>query len=181
MEDTAVKYEIDRCRAQHEVLGMPIRDSLGTDATAQEIVSRRKAVRVQTDRLIQHGIYSNDPVALVAELVLTMTALGSSCVQLGMEPQLNDMANAARELIEDARIPWDKGLQVRDLQQAAIGCAMLEIIVHGIAAVLSLPYAEVFQVFHNAFVAGCEPDFEKVKALLRANGYQLKEEEHGSD
>jgi hypothetical protein len=153
-----MKREIDLVRQQHAKLGFPVRDTFDAQIPTTELLARRRALRQQTDELIEIGLYSNNRPALAAQLALTMTALAGTCVQIGYEPSLEDMVVASKELIEDARLVFDKGLHMREWEQARAGTAILEIVCHGIAALVGIPSAEVFDAVHEGLISGASVD-----------------------
>ncbi len=177
-----MKFEIALVRAQHQALGFPLRACPGEgqdpseDIPALELMSRRRAVRTATDALIEHGLMGGDLPALSVQIGCAMTAVAGSCAQVGMEPSISDFLDAARELVADARIVWDKGVHLKEWEQARIGAAMIEIVCHGIAATLGIPYQQVFESLHRRFVAQeLEPDMAEIRAILRRAGHEAPE------
>jgi hypothetical protein len=105
-----------------------------------------------------------------------MLVVGGTCAQFGIEPEITDFLMGAKELIEDARTLVDKGIQVREWDQVKVGCAMIQCVLNGVAAVLGLPYLAVLELCHAKYMNAEQPTEEELAAVLRAAGFEIKDE-----
>lgn len=160
-----MRHEIVRVAEQLAAAGGRIRliEKAGQDPVKEMPVSReeslvhRKTIREQTDKLIDRGLAASAPLPILQSVCETMTALAAVCAQVGIEPSTREMLIATKELIEDARVVVDKGLQLAEWEQVRIGVAMLEIVLTGLTSRLNMPYHRGFEIMHTALMAN-QPD-----------------------
>jgi hypothetical protein len=172
-----MKFEIDLAREQHRVYFIPTRTKPDEPPVSpDEVVARRRSLRLTTDELIHKAMLNGDIVTLLQCLVETMTATAGTCAQFGLEPDISDFMLAGKDLIEDARVLLDKALLVRDYEQVKIGAAMIQCVVAGICAVCGLPYREAFELAHQAYIDAGSPTREQFVKLLREHGFEVKAE-----
>ena len=172
-----MRFEMELVKQQHQAHDLPVRDKfIEAEVKTEELISRRRVIRLETDNLIHEALLTNDILKLATATGTVMTVTAGVCVQLGIEPTLEDFLTAAKELIEDARVPVDKGLHQREWRDAIVGAVMLEIVCRGICAVVSIPYKDVFELLHNAYLKGEQPDIEALKELLRKAGHGLEKD-----
>lgn len=169
-----MKLEIDLAAEQQKLYSIPVREQpLQPPVTREELLARRRTVRVSTDDLIGAGFLAGDLVRLSAKLGDTMLVMGGTCAQLGVRPEISEFLLAAKELVEDARTVVDKSLTVQDWEQVKIGVAMMQVVLGGVCFVLNLPYRDVLQAMHGAYMVGGAPSEELVREVLRRHGFPV--------
>jgi hypothetical protein len=119
----------------------------------RDIAMLRRIVRSITDRVIHEALMTSNLTGLASGLGSTMLDVATGLGHMRMEPEVNDFVTAAKELIEDARIPWDKGLKQMEFDDVRISAVMMEIVVRGIFSTLNLPYQQVIDELHRARMA----------------------------
>jgi hypothetical protein len=172
-----MKYEIDMARAQHIFFSIPQRSKPDEPpVTADEVIARRRSLRMVTDGLIHTAFLNGDVVQLMEAIVETMTATAGTCVQFGIEPDISDFLLAGKDLVEDARVLLDKAILVREYDQVKIGAAMLQCVCAGVCGILGLPYKDAMAMAHSRYLDADKPSREDFEALLEARGFKLNEE-----
>ncbi len=169
-----MKQEIDAVRDNHILFGVPSREHYDRKIPQAEFDLRFRLVREETEET-KMALLKKDLVKIADGIADTMVVTAGSGVQLGIQPGVDDMVLAASELLEDARKVFEMGLRVKDPRDIAGGMCMLEIVCRGVAALLNLPYWEVFQIVHANNMAKVGPDG---KPIFDAGGKFLKPEGH---
>lgn len=121
-----------------------------TRVKESDLATLRRSVRSVTDKVIHDALLSSNVTGVASGLASTMLSVGAVLGQLSLEPDVEDFVYAAKELLEDARIPFDKGLKGSEWGDVRIGSVMLEIVCRGISSVLNLPYEAVLAEMHRA-------------------------------
>lgn len=169
-----MKLEIDLATEQQKFYSIPVRtEPLQPPVTREELLARRRTVRLSTDDLIGAGFLAGDLVRLSAKLGDTMLVMGGTCAQLGVRPEISEFLLAAKELVEDARTVLDKALVVQEWEQVKVSVAMMQVVLGGVCFVLNLPYRDVLQAMHRAYMAGGAPSEELIRDVLRAHGFAV--------
>ena len=169
-----MKMEIDFARAQHIFYSIPQRAVPDEPPlTNEEIIARRRSLRIVTDDFIHKAMLNGDVVTLLKSVVETMTCVGGTCAQLGIEPDISDFLLAGKDLVEDARVLLDKGISVREYDQIKVGAAMVQCVVAGICGILGLPYKDAMALAHEKYMNAEQPSREDFEALLEKNGFKL--------
>lgn len=177
-----MKFEIAMAREQHVFYSIPQRTTPDEPPlTTQEVLARRKSIRIVTDDFIHKAVLNGDIVTLLQSVVETMTCVGGTCAQLGIEPDISDFLLAGKDLVEDARVLLDKGLNVKEYDQIKVGTAMIQCVVAGICAILGLPYKDAMAMAHSRYMDADGPSREDFEALLEARGFKLTEEGAAND
>lgn len=178
-----MRDEIEKARAQFTFYSIPQRAKPDEPPLSQsETVSRRRSMRICTDDFISKALMNGDAPTLLRSLCETMTATAGTCAGLGLEPDVSDLLLGAKDLVEDVRVLIDRGIGVKEYDQIKVGCAMMEIVCIGIAAVLGLPYREAMTMAHAKYMNAENPTHEDFRDLLIAHGFdQLKEEASNDD
>jgi len=136
----------------------------------------RQLTRISSDALIHDAILRSDINTLAARSAQLMIAIATNLLRYKIDPDVSDFVYAAKELIEDARIVIDKGIQMNEKKDIAIGSVMIEIVVKGICSTLALPYDEVFSMVCDMNHKPLErPIVDMVKDML-LNRQPLSEE-----
>lgn len=159
-------YEMKLVRKQYEKLGLPMRDTPPTRFHPDESSARRRSVRVATDGLIRQGLMGSNITEVSVGIAETMTAAAGACVQFGLEPGLGDALAAAKELLEDARLVVDNGLALNEEDQVRVGVCMLEVVSVGIAACFGIPYKQVMDIAHSAYMEGKDIDRAGIQVMM---------------
>ncbi len=183
-----MQYETTLVAQQHQKYGLPIRTATAGQPPAMpqpaalEVLAMRRNVRQGTDVLMK-ALFAGDPVQLLKSMCDAMHTISTACVQLGIEPALKDFVYAAKELLEDARIPFDKGLHVKEWDQAIVGVAMIEIVCAGVAYCLNMPYVQAFAIMHEGRMEQALPEQvrARLRGVLREAGYDIPEETASND
>lgn len=143
----------------------------------------QKRVRQASDNLMD-ALMTADLGAIAFSGTHLQLATAGNLVRLGLEPTVEDLVNAARQLIDDARVPAFKGIAAREWDQVRVGSVMVEIVVRGIFTLLQVPYKEILDEVHKGgmqSLAGQEVTADIV-AILRAAGHEIVEEQpQGTD
>ena len=178
-----MKFETDLARAQHAYYSIPTREKPDDPiVTAQEVIARRRSLRMVTDDLIHKAFLNGDVVTLMRSIVETMTAVGGTCAQFGIQPDISDFLLASKDLVEDARVLLDKGIGVREWDQVKVGAAMMQCVVGGMCAILNLPYRAAMEMAHTKYLNAENPTHEDFRDLLIAHGFnQLRVEAANDD
>ena len=130
-----------------------------------DLARLRRSTRTAIDQVIHHALLSSNIVGLASGLASSMLTVGAVLSQLSLEPDVEDFVYAAKELLEDARIPFDKGLKGSEWGDVRIGSVMLEIVARGVCAVLNLPYEEVLDEMHRA-------QMEQLRLIADGSGFR---------
>ena len=171
-----MKLEIGMARDQHRYYSIPVREKPDEPPlTPDEVIARRRSIRLVTDSLINTAFLNGDVVQLLESIVETMTCVGGTCAQLGIEPDISDFLLAGKDLVEDSRVLIDKGISVREYDQVKIGAAMLQCVCAGVCAILGLPYRDAIEMAHGKYMNAEKPTREDFEAILRAAGFKLDE------
>ena len=177
-----MKYEIEMARKQHIFYSIPQRTKADEPpVTADEVIARRRSLRIVTDDLIQKALLNGDIVLLLQSICETMTAVGGTCAHFGIEPDISDFLLAGKDLVEDSRVLLDRGIGVREWDQVKVGAAMMQCICAGICAILGLPYRDALDLSHAAYMDARKPTREEFVALLKAHGFKLDEGEPANE
>jgi hypothetical protein len=169
-----MKYEIELARAQHLFYAIPQRTKPDEPpVTADEVIARRRSLRMVTDSLIHTAFLNGDVVQLMEAVVETMTATAGTCAQFGIAPDISDFLLAGKDLVEDARVLLDKGINVREYDQVKIGAAMLQCVCAGVCGILGLPYRDAMAMAHSRYLDADKPSREDFEALLECRGFKL--------
>lgn len=176
-----MEYEMKLVKEQHERIGLPVRDKSPTRFSPDELSARRRGVRVATDGLIRSGLDGRNITEIAAGIAETMTAAAGTCLQFGLRPNLASALNAARELLEDARLVVDNGLTFSEHDQVDAGVCMLEIVCTGIASCFGIPYKQVIDLAHAAYMQGKDIDREQLQLVIDAATKSPKESANDND
>lgn len=169
-----MRREIELAAEQQKFYSIPVREeALKPTPTRDEIVSRRRTIRVTTDDLIEKGILGGDIVAFSAKIVDQMLTMGGTCAQFGIRPEISDFLVAIKELIEETRGPLDRALIASDWDAVKVGIARMQAILGGVCFVLGLPYVELLETIHAAYMAGGAPTDGVIRDVLRAKGFAV--------
>lgn len=173
-----MRDEIEKVREQFKFYSIPQRTTPDEPPVPpSEVVSRRRSMRICTDEFIDKALMNGDAPTLLRSLCEVMTATAGTCAGLGLDPDVSDLLLGAKDLVEDVRVLIDKGIGVREYDQVKVGCAMMEIVCIGMAAVLGLPYREALAMAHSKYLNAEDTTREDFRDLLIAHGFtQLKEE-----
>lgn len=131
----------------------------------------RKTLREATDLLIHNALLVNDLPELVRLSAETMADVATILVRYARDPQVPDFVEASRALLVEARDVMDRGLMLRSFELVDCGAVMLEIVVRGICAALSVPYDKVMLEMKRARDAGENPEIRRIltdAGLLKA-------------
>jgi hypothetical protein len=129
-----MRFELDAFRDQVE----QVPPSTDTQATRREI-------RETTDALIHDALLVNDLPELVRLSAESIGAVARALLRYNREPQVPDFVEAAKALLETSRSVIDKTLLLRQWDEFAYASVMVEIVVRGVCASLSIPYDEVLR------------------------------------
>ena len=175
-----MRDEIAKARAQATFYSIPHREKPDEPPVSlAEMTARRRSLRMVTDDLVHAALLNGDVATLMNSICETMTAVGGTCAGLGIEPDVNDLLLAAKDLVEDVRVLIDRGIGVKEYDQIKIGCAMMEAVCIGISAVLGLPYREAMQLAHEKYMNAETPGRDDFVALLIRHGFMI--DERGAD
>lgn len=146
-----MKFEMDKVREFRLAAGLPVRDTAPRHIeVAEEILGLRKNMRMLSDGLIA-ALMNQSTEGVAVGITQVTTAGATALVSLGIgEPGIEDLVVGAKELLEDARVIYDKGLQVGEYDQVKVGATMMTLICMGLASVLNIPYAVIFTEIFNA-------------------------------
>jgi len=161
-----MKIEMTLTRRIHEKFGFPCRDAPVKRIDRDEGAGRRRAIRVETDGLIRQGLTARNLEEVAVGIAGSMTAVAGACLQFGVEPTSDDLVTAGRELLEDARLVIDNGIQISELDQVTAGAVMVGLVCAGLSVSLGIPYAEVLNLFVDAAVDGKPVDREVVRSAI---------------
>ncbi len=134
-----MKYELDLVKPHVE----PLAEDAPTEQVRLNVLSCRKNIREEADRLIHDALLCSDLLKLAEYSADVMLATAAALTRLRLEPTVEDFVYAAKELVEDARKIVDMGLQQRIDGDVRIGAVCLELVSRGICATLSVPYEKV--------------------------------------
>lgn len=153
-----MQFEIDQVTELHRRLTAPVRvpSQDNTTITVEELKLRQRLIREETSETID-ALLKTDLTEIADGCVDTMVVTAGTMVQLGLDVDTGDFVYAAKELLEDARIPILKGLQQREWSDVKIGGVMLEIVVRGICAVTNVPYRECWDEVQRSNLAKVGP------------------------
>ena len=171
-----MKMEIDIAREEQEFYFIPHRAEQDTPAvTHEEVVAARRAIRMVTDSLTGPAMLNGDAVTLLRGIVETMTAVGGTCSQFGLQPDISDFMLAGKDLVEDARVLVDRGLVTREWEQVRVGAAMIQCVCAGVCAILGLPYKAALDMSHAKRMAAEHPQREDYERIMKEAGFQIEE------
>lgn len=164
-----MKTELDFVRKQHEALGLPLRQK-PERVQASELIVKRRLIRVETDEFLKNGLWADDLVQFSVRIGRMAFVVSSTLAQFGVEPELVDFAEALQSLIQQSRERLDKALAVSDWSAVKLAAVELEIIWYGAAANMGLPYFDLLQLLHDAYVSKRDLNFDDVRTLLHRAG-----------
>jgi hypothetical protein len=131
-----MEYEIGLIKNDTEQAGSGVNGSTDWGDTT----SIRKGLRNITDDLIHQALMNDSMVDACTGMCLTMLVVAKFSYALRSIPDVRDFVEASQALIEDARSVADKGLMLHSHETTRCGAVMMEIVVRGMCAALSLPY-----------------------------------------
>lgn len=170
-----MKHEMELVKQNHLLFGVPVRDTFDPRVPQDEIRLRHRLVREESDETIE-ALLTLNLVQIADGLCDIMVVTAGTNVQLGTEPTSHHFAQAAKELLEDARLVAIQGLTLRQPMDIAIGTVMLEIVCKGIAGCLNLPYTELFTEVHTNNMGKVgedgKPIFDKGGKFLKPAGWK---------
>lgn len=143
-----------------------VRDAVAPDP-GQRSDPSRKRLREVTDALIHDALLVDQLPELVRLSAETMCTVAETLLIFEIEPDVRDLVEATQALIEDSRAVMDKGLLLRSWETVRCGAVMLELVVRGLCATLSVPYDEVLAEVHRARLANENP---RIREILIAAG-----------
>lgn len=151
-----MKQELAIIRASREALPP------GVDAIKPSVSASRREVREATDFVMREALESNDLATLAAAAARLMLTTATVVDRHGIEPDVTDLIEAMRALVEDSRAVLDRGLMIDAHATARCGAVMVELAVRGLCAALNFPYGDLLAAVH----AG-----ENVAAVLVKSGH----------
>jgi hypothetical protein len=144
-----------------------VAESAGAIADKRDATPARKALREATDDLIHNALLIDDLPELVTLSARAMLQVATTLYQRELEPDVQDLVQATQALIEDSRTVMDRGLMLHDQPTAQCGAVMVELVIRGLCATLSVPYDDVLREVHRAQLAGENP---MVRPILERAG-----------
>lgn len=146
-----MQFELEQMRALHVAKGLPVRGEPPDKAiAAPETIAMRRTLRIMTDGLIHTGMLEGSALHTAHGIAATMMAAVGPLVALGLVPTFEEFLLAAKEMVEAAREPMDKGLAGHDWERVRIGAATLGIVCMGLCHALDMPYQEIFREMVDA-------------------------------
>lgn len=189
--------EMELVRANHKLFNVPERPAFHpVEIKESEWLLRRKLVNEESGEVLSAFMEQNI-VDLADGLADTMYVVVGSLVQFGLTPEVRDFASAAVELLEDARVKFNKAVLLKDGDNIKATSCMFEIVCKGICLSLNIQFSKLFEIVHLNNMAKVGPDGkpifnqdgkymkppgfvgpqEQIAALLREAGHRVPEKQ----
>ncbi len=161
-----MKQELELLRAEHPRVDTDIATPF--DRLRETMNPHRAAIRIASETVVREGLEVGDMAKIATAACATMLTVAETLYSINLEPDVNDLVDGARLLMEAARHQADKGLMMRDAAMVQCGSVMIELVVKGICYSLGIDYEALLPIVH----AG---DDDAIRAFLRSKGYKLED------
>ena len=163
-----MRFELELVVEQHKHFGLPVRAEPPESgrAPADEVISRRRVIRAETDDLITCAMQNANLPALALHLGRCAFVTAWACAQFGVQPDVADFISALRESVMVARKALDDALRLQDWPDVRINVVLIEIAIRGAAAALNLPYEALLRYMQQCYLNNEEVTEDAVRRLI---------------
>ena len=165
-----MKNELDLAKQLMKLRGIHVRDVPDSRVDSIETITRRRMTRVDSDDFLTNGLWADNMVALSTKIARLAITVASTLAQFGLDPDINNFAEAVTDLTEKIRGDLDKALLNQDWALVMRYSIELEIMWYGVCGSLSIPYYNVLESVHADYMKGEPENPDAVRELLASAG-----------